>query len=153
MNTWSGIYNLEFLNKWEIRHNETPGASYQDNGFWFKTFCRAEKIWFINKPYYMNRRDNPNSSMFSKSSSNVTEEYKLIREWMEKDPWNSYASSIRSTTKKKFGNFMVTYYRIARESKKDYVMHIHEEFKSLMRKARWIPSSWARECIRSSRRS
>ena len=129
MNTWSGIYNLEFLNKWEIRHNETPGASYQDNGFWFKTFCRAEKIWFINKPYYMNRRDNPNSSMFSKSKFYcVTEEYKLIREWMEKDP-ELVRKFDKIYYKKKFGNFMVTYYRIARESKKDYVMHIHEEFK------------------------
>lgn len=28
MNTWSGIYKREFLNKHGIRHNETPGASF-----------------------------------------------------------------------------------------------------------------------------
>lgn len=33
MNTWSGIYSLDFLNKYHIRHNETPGASYQDQWF------------------------------------------------------------------------------------------------------------------------
>ena len=75
MNTWSGIYSLDFLNKYHIRHNETPGASYQDNGFWFQTFCRAKRAWFVNKPYYMNRRDNPNSSMFNRQKVYcVTEE-------------------------------------------------------------------------------
>jgi glycosyltransferase involved in cell wall biosynthesis len=33
MNTWSGIYLCAFLAEKGIRHNETPGASYQDNGF------------------------------------------------------------------------------------------------------------------------
>lgn len=59
MNTWSGIYKREFLNKWNIRHNETPGASFQDNGFWFQTFVFATRAMIIDKPYYMNRRDNP----------------------------------------------------------------------------------------------
>jgi len=27
----------------QICHHETPGASYQDNGFWFQTFCFAKK--------------------------------------------------------------------------------------------------------------
>ena len=87
MNTWSGIYSLDFLNKYHIRHNETPGASYQDNGFWFQTFCRAKRAWFVNKPYYMNRRDNPNSSMFNRQKVYcVTEEYRYIWDWMSKEP-------------------------------------------------------------------
>lgn len=63
MNTWSGIYRLKFLNENEIRHTTTPGASFQDNGFWFKGFCLTQKLYFVDKPYYMNRRDNPNSSV------------------------------------------------------------------------------------------
>lgn len=35
MNTWSGIYKRDFLNAHGIRHNETQGASFQDNGFFF----------------------------------------------------------------------------------------------------------------------
>src|SRR5574344_1428601 len=34
--TWTGIIKRSFLQKNNIRHNETPGASYQDNGFWFQ---------------------------------------------------------------------------------------------------------------------
>ncbi|MCD7839743.1 MAG: glycosyltransferase, partial [Erysipelotrichaceae bacterium] len=63
MNTWSGIYKREMIEKYHIRHNTTPGASFQDNGFWFITMTRAERVYFVDKPYYMNRRDNPNSSV------------------------------------------------------------------------------------------
>lgn len=66
MNTWSGIYSRKFILKHTILHNETPGASFQDNGFWFQTFSLAEKAYFIDKPYYMNRRDNPESSVFNR---------------------------------------------------------------------------------------
>ena len=41
MNTWSGIYKRSFIEEFHIRHNETPGASFQDNGFWFQTFVYA----------------------------------------------------------------------------------------------------------------
>ena len=37
MNTWTGIYRRSFLQEHDIWHNETPGASYQDNGFWMQT--------------------------------------------------------------------------------------------------------------------
>ena len=45
MNTWTGIYKRSFLEKYQIRHHETPGASYQDNGFWIQTlyYCRQDR--------------------------------------------------------------------------------------------------------------
>ncbi|MCD8190924.1 MAG: glycosyltransferase [Clostridiales bacterium] len=129
MNTWSGIYKLEFLNRWHIRHNETPGASYQDNGFWFQTFCRATRAWFLDKAYYMNRRDNPNSSMFNRKKLYcVTEEYQYIWNWMSKEP-----TLLEKFTPifyaKKFSNFMVTYRRLAPEHQLEYLYHIRDEFK------------------------
>ena len=132
MNTWSGIYSMAFLNKWKIRHNETPGASYQDNGFWFQTFIRAKKAYFVDKPYYMNRRDNPNSSMFSKGKFYcVTNEYKFIWEILEKDP--ELAEKFEQIFyRKKFGNFLTTYYRIAADCKKQYLEHFRDEFLPLM---------------------
>lgn len=65
LNTWSGIYKREFIEKYHIRHNETPGASFQDNGFFFQTFIYAQRAMIVDKPYYMNRRDNPNSSVMN----------------------------------------------------------------------------------------
>jgi hypothetical protein len=64
MNTWSGIYKKDFLLENNIWHNETPGASYQDNGFWFQTFLHGKRAFFLKKAFYMNRRDNPNSSVY-----------------------------------------------------------------------------------------
>ena len=69
MNTWSGIYKREFLEQHHIRHNETPGASFQDNGFYFQTFVYAKRAMIVDKPYYMNRRDNPNSSVNNREKS------------------------------------------------------------------------------------
>lgn len=87
MNTWSGIYNREFLNKHHIRHNDTPGASYQDNGFWFQTFAYAKRAYFVNKPYYMNRRDNPDSSVFNSDKVFIMcEEYERLLETLKKNP-------------------------------------------------------------------
>ena len=66
MNTWSGIYRREYIEKYHIRHNTTPGASFQDNGFFWQTFMYARRCMFLDRPYYMNRRDNPNSSVNSR---------------------------------------------------------------------------------------
>ena len=128
MNTWSGIYKLDFLNRWHIRHNETPGASYQDNGFWFQTFCRATRAWFVKKPFYMNRRDNPNSSMFSKKKLYcATDEYRYIWNWMSKEPAlvERFAPIFYV---KKLNNFMLTYHRVSEEYRLEYLHHICDEF-------------------------
>lgn len=78
--TWAGIYKREFLNRHNIRHNESPGASYQDNGFWFQTTMYAEKMYFLKRAYYNLRRDNPNSSIYSKEKVFcICEEYDFIR--------------------------------------------------------------------------
>lgn len=78
--TWTGIYRTQFLKDNNIWHNETLGASYQDNGFWFQTMIYAKRIMFIDKVYYKLRRDNQNSSFFSKSKVFcICDEYDFIR--------------------------------------------------------------------------
>ena len=67
--TWAGIYRRSFIEKFNIRHNETPGASYQDNGFWAQTMYLAKRIYFLNSPFYYYRQDNSNQSM--KKRNNV----------------------------------------------------------------------------------
>ncbi|EJQ3127590.1 glycosyltransferase family 2 protein, partial [Campylobacter jejuni] len=51
-----GIYRLDLLRTNQIKLNETPGASYQDNGLWFQIFALAKSIYFINEAFYMLRR-------------------------------------------------------------------------------------------------
>ena len=152
MNTWSGIYKIDFLNKWHIRHNETPGASYQDNGFWFQTFCHADKAYFLNKPFYMNRRDNPNSSMYSKGKMYaVTNEYRFMRETLEKSSPELFKKVEKIYYTKKFHNFFVTLYRLSPNFQLEYLRHIKDEFKEpyergLLDTTRIANSEWERFC-------
>lgn len=77
--SWAGIYKRDFLIENKIKHNESPGASYQDNGFWFQVMVSAKKVMFIDKVLYNLRRDNPESSIKSKEKVFcICEEYDFI---------------------------------------------------------------------------
>ncbi len=86
MNTWTGIYRLDFLRAHGIRHQETPGAAYQDNGFWFQTFLYAKRAMIADFAGYRVRRDNPNSSVNNPGRAYaMNREYDYIRGILEKD--------------------------------------------------------------------
>jgi len=128
MNTWSGIYKRSFLEAHSIRHNTTPGASFQDNGFFWQTFIYARRAMFLDKPYYMNRRDNPNSSVKSKDKVYaVNVEYDYIRDILlqDADIWERFKSYYYL---KRFHNCMFTLTRISSQFKQEYVGRISAEF-------------------------
>ena len=128
MNTWSGIYRREFIQRFDIRHNETPGASFQDNGFFVQTFCFAERAMFLDKPFYMNRRDNPNSSVKSRDKVYcMNEEYRYIKELLVKNNLFDKVKEIYEILK--FNNYMFTLTRIDDSFKLRYVVDISDEFK------------------------
>jgi glycosyltransferase involved in cell wall biosynthesis len=129
MNTWSGIYKKSFLDQYHIRHNETPGASFQDNGFFFQTFCQAKRIYFVDKPFYMNRRDNPNSSVKSKDKVFcMRDEYVFIRDFLESKP-ELKEKFIQVYWLKKYHNYLFTYRRVAEEFKMLFLTHFGEDFR------------------------
>lgn len=149
MNTWSGIYKRSFLEKYHIRHNETPGASFQDNGFWFQTFIFAKRAMILDRPYYMNRRDNPNSSISNPQKvycMNV--EYDHIRDILMQDQelWNRFKGMYWY---KKYNNYIGTLRRIAPEVIWEYVQRFAEEFrrglaKDELEKEVFTPFAWER---------
>ena len=129
MNTWSGIYRKAFLDEYHIRHNETPGASFQDNGFWFQTFAFAKRGMIIDKPYYMNRRDNPNSSVKNVQKIYcINVEYDHIRDVLMEHPetWERFKTYY---TLKRFHNSVATLRHISNEFKRDYVERFSKEMK------------------------
>lgn len=132
LNTWTGIYRREFIEKNHIRHNETPGASFQDNGFYFQTFVFAERAMLVNKPYYRNRRDNPNSSVKSKEKvycMNV--EYDFIRDILMRDQeiWERFQYVYWW---RKYHNYWFTYNRIDDSYKEEYMERMRQEYKRAM---------------------
>lgn len=132
LNTWAGIYRRSFLEQYHIRHNETPGASFQDNGFFFQTFVYARRAMILNKPYYRNRRDNPNSSVKSKEKvycMNV--EYDHIRDLLMRDRelWERFQYMYWWI---KYRNYWFTYHRIDDSYKEEYMGRMRQEYKRAM---------------------
>lgn len=134
MNTWSGIYRRTMLEEYHIRHNETPGASYQDNGFFFQTMVHSKCAMIVNYPYYRNRQNNPNSSVNSREKvycSNI--EYAFIRNLLmqDKDIWERFKYIYAW---KMFHNYLFTIDRIGEEFRVEYVTKISREFKEAMQR-------------------
>ena len=78
---WSCLYNRSFLLKHGIRFHESPGASFQDTGFWFQTMAFAQRIYLHDGCYYHYRQDNPKSSMLDKDKVYcIADEYGFIYE-------------------------------------------------------------------------
>ena len=129
MNTWSGIYKRSFLEENHIRHNETPGASFQDNGFWIQTFIFGKRAMILNKPYYMNRRDNPNSSVYDpKKVYTMNVEYDHIRDIFMEHPdlWERFKGMYWY---KKYYSYLASVGRVAKKLKLPYVMRMSAEFR------------------------
>lgn len=135
MNIWSGIYKRSFIEDNMISFNETPGASFQDNGFWFKTFSLANRAVFLNTPLYMNRRDNPLSSVNNKSKIYVAfEEYDQIRDWVKTQPERDYKRLIYLCNEARIRNCLFTIYRIADEYKKEFYIRFSNDYKELLKR-------------------
>jgi exopolysaccharide biosynthesis predicted pyruvyltransferase EpsI/glycosyltransferase involved in cell wall biosynthesis len=94
LRTWAGLYKRDFLDKYSIRHNETPGGSYQDAGFFVKTLYYAERVYFSDVPFYMWRQDNMSSSMHYDAKKVVEKsfnEWRLNKKYLDKNNLNKRA--------------------------------------------------------------
>jgi len=125
---WSGLYKREFLAGNRIRHNETPGASYQDIGFWIQVMSMAERIMWLDQAFYMYRQDNPSQSVKNKTKMmNIRNEYqfaeKMLTErglYRELDYMNAFRiqmykfafyNRIGAALKRKFAEMMIQDYK------------------------------------------
>ena len=91
MMTWEGIYRTAFLREHGIVHNESPGASFQDNGFWWQVFSLAKRVHLVNEAHYFYRTDNPASSNQSAEAAlRILDEHRFVRKFLERNParWN-----------------------------------------------------------------
>ena len=60
---WAAIYKREFLINNKISFLPSPGASYQDVGFSFKTWAVARRVYLVKRAFLHYRRDNEKSSV------------------------------------------------------------------------------------------
>jgi|GEM_PF-321237 len=118
---WSGLYKTSFMRDKGIYLNETPGASYQDNGLWFQCMAFTRKLYFSDKHYYCLRRDNEESSFYSKGKVYcMCDEYDFIREKLHTDEAvNRRFAGLAAYYR--YMNYMFTLDRISEEYKPEFV--------------------------------
>lgn len=130
----SGIYKLEFLKKYKIFHNETPGASYQDTGFWFQINLFVKRMYFINKAYYYYRQDNDSSSVNYigyKKALKLSKEYDFMRKLLDT---SAFSELIPLLSFLRFGGYNWVLNRIMQEDLLAFLQQIQSEFKELYAK-------------------
>lgn len=124
---WTGIFKKSFIQNNHILHNETPGASFQDTGFWFSTFACASKCAFLDEAFYHYRIDNPASSINNdKKVYCVCDEYEFIKQFLESKRLFRKFSSVYYYFM--FIHYRGTTYRINEKEKNTFMNKFREDF-------------------------
>ena len=129
MNTWTGIYRRNFLLDNHIHYHESPGAAYQDNGFFFQTFVFGRRAMLLKGAFYHYRIDNPASSINSGAKMYATEEeYAFIERLLKRDAglWQRFAPMF---WKKRFDSYEGTFRRIAPELRGEYASFMSQRMR------------------------
>lgn len=139
MNIWTGIYRRDFLKSFDIRFNESLGASYQDNGFWIQTMTYCKRGMWLNKAFYWYRQDNPEASVKSPGKiMAMSNEYEwTAKRFIDRGEYGNLAYCYAYKMLRQRG----TFYRIADEKKREYCEHLrseYEKYKGFIRKDAWL---------------
>lgn len=131
---WAAIYKREWLINENIKFLDTPGASYQDTSFHFKTSCLAKNIVLLPEAYLYYRQDNPNSSVklagFDKVFA-LHRELDEIRIFIDKLKINNMEEILSYYYKMKLDKFMWNYGRISEEDKNKYFNVLSKDIEKL----------------------
>lgn len=130
----AGIYRKSFLQRNRVFHNETPGASYQDLGFFFQVMMKARKGYLSDKSYYRYRQDNAASSVASKEKIFcVCDEYRFIYERLAEDR-EQFKQYLPIYQMFRFQSCLFTVNRIAESFREAFLERVREDFLKSKRK-------------------
>ena len=137
---WAAIYRREFLAENNIRFLETPGASFQDTGFVYKSWIACDSFVLTYDSYLNYRLDNAGSSVQSVAKVMfVCDEFKSIEEFLSERP-DRQEKLIGRVLAKKFDTYNWNLERIASEYQEEFLKHIANEFKDPLEKQLLDPS-------------
>lgn len=131
---WSAIYRHKTLTKNDVEFLPTPGASYQDIGFAFKSFAASKKVYCLNRPLYHYRQDNSNSSV--KSSGKVYAvkvEYDSIDEYLKDH--NLYDQLIEIASACRFRSYMWNYNRLEKSAALEFAKIAEKDYARLRKES------------------
>ena len=141
---WAGIYKRDFLNDNGIRFLETPGASYQDASFAFKTYACARKMMVVPETLH-NYRINGNSSVSSPGKVYcVCDEEAEIRRFAEERGLDEELKGVMAL--RAFASYKWNYKRLSFPLKRQFIRKWSEEAKALIERGEVTREyfSWSR---------
>lgn len=144
MFNWAGIYRRDFLNQYKIRHQETPGASFQDNGFWFQVFAFAQRVVFVHDSLYRYRKDNPDSSINRGNKVFcMCDEYDFAQQRVEQYPeiWKKVYYAYLG---KRYGACAWTLRKVAPQFRNELCNRLYDDFSFYIKNLNEIDKIWGR---------
>ncbi|AJK71602.1 glycosyltransferase family 2 protein [Campylobacter jejuni] len=125
----SGIHKLDFIKKYNILCNETPGSAFQDTGFWFQLQVLASSIFLVKEAYYYYRQDNVNSSCNSRAKVYcICDEYDYIRNFVLK---NNINEALPIISYLRYGGYNWNLSRLGEEYKQEFIQKISKDFREI----------------------
>ena len=126
-----GIYRRSFIVENNIRLNESPGASYQDNGLFFQLMCLAHSCILLEERLYMLRRDNPNSSFYAKDKVfTICDEYDFVHDFMKSHPEFGH-ERLELAAARRFRSYVWTMNRLDPKLRPMFAERFHDDFAAL----------------------
>ena len=130
---WCGVYRREMLVDNAISFLETPGASYQDTSFAFKTYASASSAVFFDEPIIRYRQDNEASSVRSRGKVYaVRKEFDEIDRWLARRDDDAHAATLRrASVVARLNAYLWNVDRIAPEYRDEFIHSISLEFSKM----------------------
>lgn len=131
---WSAIYRTNFIRDNGISFLPTPGASYQDTGFAYKSMLMAERVALTNKSYLHYRQDNESSSIRDVSKVLcVVNEFKEIESFAKKKVDYDICQK-HLFNRIKFGSYYWNLQRLPYDRAKEFLLVMSDEFRKADKK-------------------
>ncbi len=125
---WSAIYKRSFIEQNDICFLETPGASYQDAGFNFRTWASATRVVLMDEAFLHYRQDNEASSVNSPGKVYcVCDEYEGILRYLDERP-EKKAALTGVVVKMRYDSYMWNYDRLSEPLEAEFIERMAKDF-------------------------
>ena len=131
---WSALYRRDLLEEGQkIRFLPTPGASYQDASFAFKTYTKCKRFMMLDKPCHHYRINSGSSVSSDGKVLCLLDEWNEERCWLKNNPRQKEAL-LRGQTFAKvvYGGFRWNYQRISLEQNKEFIENCSSLFRDFV---------------------
>lgn len=145
---WSAVYGREFLQENGIRFNETPGASFQDVSFNFKTLLCAKRV-IVTKAAYVHYRTGRGGSSVNRVDKIfcICDEYAEIENFVHREGMGQSPVVRSLTAGLKVRSYLWNYERVAAVFQYTFLERMVREFRrdidaGMLREADCAADDW-----------